>query len=220
MGSPRSRRSSQHRFRRRRMPQEGMLVRSQPPPGWRSGGPKLVPPGRAMPPASWPKQSFTPGRTLWASGPVEGHVRQWGSPWPSTATATRLSNCPSGAGACRVHPVRRCGSWASGRSTPSPPRPREGWSGWGQPSRTGHRIAPGRCCVTIQEATDVLQQFLPRFNAQLAVAAEQPEKAYRPISAELSRPRPSASNTLARWDRQHGQIPLAGPATASRDGPA
>ena len=26
MGSPRSRRSSQHRFRRRRMPQEGMLV--------------------------------------------------------------------------------------------------------------------------------------------------------------------------------------------------
>ena len=40
--------------------------------------------------------------------------------------------------------------------------------------------------ATIQEANDVLQQFLPRFNAQFAVAAEQPEKAYRPVSAELS----------------------------------
>ena len=33
--------------------------------------------------------------------------------------------------------------------------------------------------ATIQEANDVLQQFLPRFNAQFAVAAGQPEKAYR-----------------------------------------
>ena len=40
--------------------------------------------------------------------------------------------------------------------------------------------------ATIQEANDVLQQFLPRFNAQFAVAAEQPEKAYRPVSAELA----------------------------------
>ena len=40
--------------------------------------------------------------------------------------------------------------------------------------------------ATIQEANDILQQFLPRFNAQFAVAAEQPEEAYRPVSAELS----------------------------------
>ena len=44
MGSPRSRRSQQHRFRRRRMPQEGMLVQidgSQRP--WLEGrGPKLT----------------------------------------------------------------------------------------------------------------------------------------------------------------------------------
>ena len=39
MGSPRSRRSQQHRFRRKRTPQEGMLIQvdGSPTPGWRSG---------------------------------------------------------------------------------------------------------------------------------------------------------------------------------------
>ena len=31
-----------------------------------------------------------------------------------------------------------------------------------------------------------VQEFLPRFNARFAVAAEQPERAYRPVPAELS----------------------------------
>ena len=39
---------------------------------------------------------------------------------------------------------------------------------------------------TIDQANDVLQQFLPRFNARFAVAAEQPERAYRQVPAELS----------------------------------
>ena len=39
---------------------------------------------------------------------------------------------------------------------------------------------------TIDEASLVLQEFLPRFNARFAVAAEQPETAYRPVPAELS----------------------------------
>ena len=39
---------------------------------------------------------------------------------------------------------------------------------------------------TIDQANEVLQQFLPRFNARFAVAAEQPEKAYRPVPADLS----------------------------------
>ena len=38
----------------------------------------------------------------------------------------------------------------------------------------------------IDEANEVLQEFLPRFNAQFAVAAEQPETAYRPVPADLS----------------------------------
>lgn len=39
---------------------------------------------------------------------------------------------------------------------------------------------------TIGEASSVLQRFLPRFNARFAVAAEQPETAYRPVPEELS----------------------------------
>ena len=66
IGSPRSKRSQQHRFRRRRMPQEGMLVQidgSQHP--WlEDRGPKLtllIAVDDA--PAPWPKPSFAPPRT-------------------------------------------------------------------------------------------------------------------------------------------------------------
>ena len=39
---------------------------------------------------------------------------------------------------------------------------------------------------SIDEAGLVLQEFLPRFNARFAVAAEQPEAAYQPVPDELS----------------------------------
>ena len=39
---------------------------------------------------------------------------------------------------------------------------------------------------TLDQANEVLQEFLPRFNDQFAVAAEQPERAYRPVPADLS----------------------------------
>ena len=39
---------------------------------------------------------------------------------------------------------------------------------------------------TISQANEVLQEFLPRFNAQFSVPAEQSETAYRPVPAELS----------------------------------
>ena len=39
---------------------------------------------------------------------------------------------------------------------------------------------------TIDQANEVLQEFLPRFNARFAVAAEQPEAAYRLVPADLS----------------------------------
>ena len=35
--------------------------------------------------------------------------------------------------------------------------------------------------VTIQEANEVLREFLPRFNARFGVSPEQPEAAYRPV---------------------------------------
>ena len=40
--------------------------------------------------------------------------------------------------------------------------------------------------ATIGEANEILQEFLPRFNPRFAVAAEQPETAYRPVPDELS----------------------------------
>ncbi len=40
--------------------------------------------------------------------------------------------------------------------------------------------------ATMEQANEVLLEFLPRCNAQFSVAAEQPEKAYRPVPAELS----------------------------------
>ena len=39
---------------------------------------------------------------------------------------------------------------------------------------------------TLEEANTILQQFLPRFNHRFAVAAEQPEQAYRPVPADLA----------------------------------
>ena len=39
---------------------------------------------------------------------------------------------------------------------------------------------------TIDQTKEVLQEFLPKFNARFAVAAEHPEMAYRPVPVELS----------------------------------
>ena len=98
IGSPRSRRSQQHRFRRRRMPQEGMLVQidgSQHP--WlEDRGPKLTlliavddathqrrGSGRLPHQRGHPRLPGAPG------GPDPAVENP---PWPSTATATLLSS--------------------------------------------------------------------------------------------------------------------------------
>ena len=41
------------------------------------------------------------------------------------------------------------------------------------------------CASNIDQANLVLQEFLPRFNARFAVAAEQPETTYRQVPDEL-----------------------------------
>ena len=46
------------------------------------------------------------------------------------------------------------------------------------------RLADAR---TIDQATAVLRDFLPRFNARFAVQAEHPEPAYRPVAPDLRR---------------------------------
>ena len=40
--------------------------------------------------------------------------------------------------------------------------------------------------TTMEEANQVLQEFLPRFNRRFALTPEQPETAYRPVSEDLS----------------------------------
>lgn len=40
--------------------------------------------------------------------------------------------------------------------------------------------------TTMEQANEILQEFLPRLNARFAVAAEQPETAYRPVSEKMS----------------------------------
>ena len=40
--------------------------------------------------------------------------------------------------------------------------------------------------TTIQQANELLEEFLPRFNAQFSVAAKHPKTAYRPVPVELS----------------------------------
>ena len=97
LGSPRrSRRSPQHRFRRRRMPQEGMLIQvdGSHHPWLEERGPKFVlllavddATGVVPRPSSIPAR--TPRATLFS-------WRDWSnsgeSPWPYTATAMRPSN--------------------------------------------------------------------------------------------------------------------------------
>ena len=54
--------------------------------------------------------------------------------------------------------------------------------------------------ATMEQANDVLLEFLPRFNAQFAVAAEQPSMPTAQCPPTWLSPRPSASSTPARWD--------------------
>ena len=69
----------------------------------------------------------------------------------------------------------------------------------------------------------VLQEFLPKINARFAVAAEQPEMAYRPVPAELS-----LTETICHQGHpqggpgQHGEVPRGGPYSCClrRSGPA
>ena len=96
MGSPRSRRSPQHRFRRRRMPQEGMLVQidGSHHPWLEDRGPKFVlllavddATGVVAQALFHPSEDT--GATLFS---WRGWSNSGESPWPCTVTGMRLSN--------------------------------------------------------------------------------------------------------------------------------
>ncbi len=194
IGSPRSRRSQQHRFRRRRMPQEGMLVQidGSNHPWLEDRGPKLTlliavdDATGTVAQAVFRTTEDTRGYLVL----LEGLVRQWGIPLalysdrhaafkynarqkPVPVEATQFARVMRELG---VQQIFALSPQAKGRVE----RMLETFQ-----DRLVTELRLARAS-SIDEAGLVLQEFLPRFNARFAVAAEQPEAAYRPVPDELS----------------------------------
>ena len=194
IGSPRNHRSQQHRFRRRRMPQEGMLVQidgSQHP--WlEDRGPKLTlliavddATGNVAQ-AVFRTTEDTRGYLVL----LEGLVQQWGIPLalysdrhPAFKYNARKKPVPvettQFAGVLRelgIQQIFALSPQAKGRVE----RMLETFQ---DRLVTELRLAGAS---NIDEASLVLREYLPRFNTRFSVAAEQPETAYRPVPEELS----------------------------------
>ena len=109
LGSPRSRRSQQHRFRRKRMPQEGMLIQVDGSPhSWlEERGPKFVlllavdDATGVVAQAIFHPSEDTPGATLFS---WRGWCGSGESPWPFTATATPPSSTTPARDRCSTSP--------------------------------------------------------------------------------------------------------------------
>ena len=195
IGSPRSRRFQQHRFRRRRMPQEGMLVQidgSQHP--WlEDRGPKLTlliavdDATGTVAQAVFRTTEDTRGYLVL----LEGLVRQWGIPLalysdrhaafkynarqkPVPVETTQFARVMRDLG---VQQIFALSPQAKGRVE----RMLETFQ---DRLVTELRLAT---TSTMDQANEDLQEFLPRFNAQFSVPAEQPETtAYRLVPDGLS----------------------------------
>ena len=194
IGSPRSRRSQQHRFRPRRMPQEDMLVQidgSQHP--WlEDRGPKLVlliavdDATGTVAQAVFRTTEDTRGYLVL----LEGLIRQWGIPLalysdrhaafkynarqkPVPVETTQFARVMRELG---VQQIFALSPQAKGRVE----RMLETF----QDRLTTELRLTG--ASTIGEARLVLREFLPRFNARFAVAAGLPETAYRRVPDGLS----------------------------------
>ena len=194
IGSPRSRRSQQHRFRRRRMPQEGMLVQidGSNHPWLEDRGPKLTlliavdDATGTVAQAVFSTTEDTRGYLIL----LEGLVQQWGIPLavysdrhaafkynarkrPVPVETTQFARVMRELG---IHQIFALSPQAKGRVE----RMLETFQ---DRLVTELRLAGAS---TMGEASLVLQEFLPRFNGRFAVAAEQPETAYRRVPDELS----------------------------------
>ena len=194
IGSPRSRRSQQHRFRRRRMPREGLLVQidGSNHPWLEDRGPKLTLLIAVDDATGTGAQAVfrTSEDTRGYLVLLEGLVRQWGIPLalysdrhaalkynarqkPVPVETTQFARVMRELG---VQQIFALSPQAKGRVE----RMLETFQ-----DRLVTELRLARAS-SIDEAGLVLQEFLPRFNARFAVAAEQPEAAYRPVPDELS----------------------------------
>ena len=194
LGSPRSRRSQQHRFRRKRMPQEGMLMQvdGSPHPWLEERADKFVlllavddATGTVAQAIFHPTEDTRGYLVL-----LEGLVRQWGIPLalysdrhaafkynarqgPVLYESTQFARVMQELG---IQQIFAMSPQAKGRVERMA-------STFQDRLVTELRLAGA---TTMEEANAVLQEYLPRFNKRFAVAAEQPEQAYRPVPEELS----------------------------------
>ncbi len=193
IGSPRSRRSQQHRFRRKRMPQEGMLIQvdGSPHPWLEERGDKFVlllavddATGTVAQAIFHPSEDTRGYLVL-----LEGLVRQWGIPLAlySDRHAAFKYNARQGPVLYESTQFARV-MWELGirqifaMSPQAKGRVERMASTFQDRLVTELRLAGA---TTMEEANAVLQEYLPRFNARFAVAAEQTEKAYRAVPADL-----------------------------------
>ena len=192
IGSPRSRRSPQHRFRRQRMPQAGMLVQLDGSHhAWlEDRGPKFVlllavddATGAVV------NAVFRTGEDTRGYFMLEGLIQRWGIPLAlysdrhavfkhnarQPETAGEATQFTRGLPELGIRQIFARSPQAKGRVE----RMAETFQ---DRLVTELRLAYAR---TIDQATAVLQDFLPRFNSRFTVQPEHPEAAYRPVSPEL-----------------------------------
>ena len=194
LGSPRSRRSQQHRFRRKRMPQEGMLIQvdGSPHPWLEEHGPRFVillavddATGIVVQAIFHPSEDTRGYLVL-----LEGLVRQWGITLAlySDRHAAFKYNARQGpvlyesTQFARV--MRELGIQQIFALSPQAKGRVERMASTFQDRLVTELRLAGS--ATMDQANQVLREFLPRFNHRFAVAAEQPEPAYRPVPADLS----------------------------------
>ena len=194
IGSPRSRRSQQHRFRRKRMPQEGMLIQVDGSPhAWlEERGPKfdlLLAVDDAtgtVAQAVFRTTEDTRGYLVL----LEGLVQQWGIPLAlySDRHAAFKYNARQGPVLYEstqfATVMRELGIQQIFVMSPQAKGRVERMASTFQDRLVTELRLAG--ATNIEEANAVLQEYLPRFNHQFAVAAEQAETAYRPVPEDLS----------------------------------
>ena len=196
IGSPRSRRSPQHRFRRQRMPQAGMLLQLDGSHhAWlEDRAPKFAlllavdDATSAVVNAVFCISEDTAGYfTL-----LEGLIERWGLPLAlySDRHAVFKHNArkPETAGEATqfTRSLQELGIRQIFARSPQAKGRVERAAGTFQDRLvTELRLADAR---TIDQATAVLRDYLPRYNARFAVQPEHPEPAYRPADHDLCLP--------------------------------
>ena len=193
IGSPRSRRSPQHRFRRQRMPQAGMLVQLDGSHhAWlEDRGPKFA----LL--LAVDDATGTVVNAVFRTGEdtrgyfmlLDGLIQRWGIPLAlysdrhavfkhnarQPETAAEATQFTRGLQELGIRQIFARSPQAKGRVE----RMAETFQ---DRLVTELRLADAR---TMNQATAVLRDFLPRCNARFAVQPEHPEAAYRPVSPEL-----------------------------------